>query len=238
VFTRNDVIPLHTGDVTFPATHPLASQQGAIYAFAIRTSNGVVLFETGVGYGNRFIDKHYQPVHRPLLDVLREHGVHRNDVQAVVNSHLHFDHCGGNPLFPGVPIHVQAAELKAAHEPYYTALEWVDFDGVRYEEHHGDYEIASGIQVLATTGHTVGHQSISLVTVEGRITLAGQAIYSRDECAYIEKNGSLPSDAPETSDAYLDSALRLIHMRPREMHFSHDSEVWRSDRRRLRRGSA
>src|SRR5206468_2305953 len=36
------------------------------------------------------------------------------DVACVVNTHLHYDHCGGNRLFPGVPIHVQARELADA----------------------------------------------------------------------------------------------------------------------------
>jgi glyoxylase-like metal-dependent hydrolase (beta-lactamase superfamily II) len=229
LLTRHDVIPIHTGDVTFPGWHPMAGEHGGVFAFAIRNSNGVVLFETGVGWGNAFIDKHYQPAHRPLLEVLGEHGVHRDDVQAIVNSHLHFDHCGGNPLFPGVPIHAQTSELTAAHAPYYTALEWVDFPGARYEEHDGDYKIADGMQVLATSGHTVGHQAISLPTADGGIILAGQAIYSRDECAYIEQNGKLPPDAPAENEqaAYLGSALRLIRMDPVELHFSHDGAVWR-----------
>src|SRR6266581_1168151 len=36
------------------------------------------------------------------------------DIACVINTHLHFDHCGGNRLFPGVPIHVQARELADA----------------------------------------------------------------------------------------------------------------------------
>lgn len=230
MFSPDDVIPIHTGRVTFPVSHPLAGQHGGIFAFAIRHGNGIILFETGIGWGNAYIDKHYQPVHRPLLEVLGEHGVHRDDVRGIVNSHLHFDHCGGNPLFPGVPIHVQAKELNAARAPYYTALEWVDFPDARYEEHDGDYEIAGGVQVLVTSGHTVGHQAISLPTTGGQIILAGQAIYSRDECAYIERNGRLPpGDPAEERASYLESALRLIRLHPVEMHFSHDSAVWRGE---------
>jgi glyoxylase-like metal-dependent hydrolase (beta-lactamase superfamily II) len=226
VITRDDVIPVHTGDVTFPRWHPLAGQQGGIFAFAIRNSNGVALFETGMGWGNAYLDKHYQPVHRPLLEVLGEHGVHRDDVYAIVNSHLHFDHCGGNPFFPGVPIQVQPQELEAAHGSNYTAIDWVDFPGASYTEHDGDYEIAEGIRVLATAGHTIGHQSVSLLTTDGQIVLAGQAIYSRDECAFIERNGKLPPDEPSEPGEYLHSALRLIRMNPLEIHFSHDSRVW------------
>ena len=38
------------------------------------------------------------------------------DVSLVVNTHLHFDHCGGNHLFAGLPIHVQRVEREAARE--------------------------------------------------------------------------------------------------------------------------
>jgi glyoxylase-like metal-dependent hydrolase (beta-lactamase superfamily II) len=37
------------------------------------------------------------------------------DIACVINTHLHFDHCGGNRLFPGVPIHAQARELAVGH---------------------------------------------------------------------------------------------------------------------------
>jgi glyoxylase-like metal-dependent hydrolase (beta-lactamase superfamily II) len=104
VLSIADVIPIHTGDVTFPRGHPLAGQEGGIYAFGVRHGTGAVLYETGVGWGNAYIDAHYQPAHRPLLEILAEHGLQKDDVRAIVNSHLHFDHCGGNLLFPGIPI--------------------------------------------------------------------------------------------------------------------------------------
>ena len=64
------------------------------------------------------------------------------DVTSVINTHLHFDHCGGNRLFPGVPIHVQARELADARSlDDYTIREWVDFDGATYVEHEGEVEL-------------------------------------------------------------------------------------------------
>jgi N-acyl homoserine lactone hydrolase len=72
------------------------------------------------------------------------------DVVCVVNTHLHFDHCGGNRLFGGTPIHVQRVEREAAREPGYTIPEWVEFDGATYVEHDGEAEIAPGVRVLPT----------------------------------------------------------------------------------------
>ena len=68
----------------------------------------------------------------------------------VVNTHLHFDHCGGNRLFAGLPIHVQARELEDARtQDDYTIREWVDFPGATYAEHDGEVEILPGRQARA-----------------------------------------------------------------------------------------
>src|SRR5438045_6453613 len=75
------------------------------------------------------------------------------DVASVINTHLHFDHCGGNRLFPGVPIHVQARELADARSLHdYTIREWVDFDGATYVEHVGEVELLPGIRLLPAPG--------------------------------------------------------------------------------------
>ncbi|HEX7310468.1 MAG TPA: N-acyl homoserine lactonase family protein [Gaiellaceae bacterium] len=100
------------------------------------------------------------------------------DVVCVINTHLHFDHCGGNRLFAGTPIHVQRIERAAAREPDYTIAEWVEFDGATYFEHEGEAEIAPGVRVLPTPGHTAGHQSVLVETGDGLVVLAGDVGYT------------------------------------------------------------
>src|SRR4029078_10611177 len=51
----------------------------------------------------------------PRLDPLSEQDFDLAGIDIVVNTHLHFDHCGGNHLFAGKPIYVQRRELGAAH---------------------------------------------------------------------------------------------------------------------------
>jgi N-acyl homoserine lactone hydrolase len=71
------------------------------------------------------------------------------DIACVINTHLHFDHCGGNRLFPGVPIHVQARELADARTlDDYTIRRWVNFDGATYVEHEGEVALLPGIRLL------------------------------------------------------------------------------------------
>jgi glyoxylase-like metal-dependent hydrolase (beta-lactamase superfamily II) len=227
--SMDDVLPLHLARVTFPDFHPLRGQTGEVMGFAIRHPGGIILFDTGIGAGNGFIDRHYQPTRHSLEAALERHDHRLADVVAIVNSHLHFDHCGNNPLFPGVPIYAQRGELDAARRPLYTVPDWIDFPGAEYRLIDGEERVAAGVRIVATPGHTSGHQSLVLDGASGGdpIVLAGQAIYSRAEYDHIDRYGSLPDDDPPPDDpAYLVSATQLIELRPRRVHFSHDVEVW------------
>jgi hypothetical protein len=69
----------------------------------------------------------------PRLSPLNEQDFDLAGIEIVVNTHLHFDHCGGNHLFAGKPIYVQRRELDdALTEDEYTIREWVEAPGVRY----------------------------------------------------------------------------------------------------------
>src|SRR4051812_13445172 len=176
-----DVLPLHLADITFPEWHPLRGQTGAVLAFALRHPTGLILFETGIGSGSQLIDDLYEIDRRDIDTELQAHDHRLADVRLVVNSHLHFDHCGNNHRFPHVPIYVQAAEYRAAHEPHYTVPEWFEFDAANYVVIEGDSRVASGVRVLSTPGHSPGHQSLVFETADGLVALAGQAIYSKAE---------------------------------------------------------
>ncbi len=104
-------------------------------------------------------------------------GVIPRDVVCVINTHLDFDHCGGNRLFPGIPIHVQRAELEAAKPPRYL-VEWIEFEGANYIEHDGEAEILPGVRVVPTPGHSPGHQSVLVDTDDGLVVVAGDVGYT------------------------------------------------------------
>ena len=225
-----DVLPMLLATVVFPEFHPLAGQRGDVLGFAIRRATGdggLVLYDTGIGEGSGLIDRFYQPIRRPLADALADHGYGLDDITAVVNSHLHFDHCGNNPLLPGIPIYAQTVELDLARTtPRYTVPDWIDFPGAEYRPIDGDHRLASDVRIIATPGHTGGHQSLVVDGVDGPIVLAGQAIYSRGECERIAEDGNLLEVDESDPDAYRASASRLLELRPRRVHFSHDAEVW------------
>jgi glyoxylase-like metal-dependent hydrolase (beta-lactamase superfamily II) len=66
-----------------------------------------------------FINEVYRPEVTPLVAALNGAGIDERDVLAIVNTHLHFDHCGQNSQLPA-PIWVQAAEVAAAQAPMFT----------------------------------------------------------------------------------------------------------------------
>jgi N-acyl homoserine lactone hydrolase len=164
---------VYVADVTkLPPSHPLTHGY-AVYAYLIHHPDGAILVDTGIGSGMKRLEDLYAPVVHPWL-------FDAGSVVGVVNTHLHFDHCGRNADFPSVPVYVQADEVAAARAPRYTIPEWADVDNPRMVALSGDCEIAPGVRVLATPGHTPGHQSV-LVDSDPPALIVGQAAFDADE---------------------------------------------------------
>jgi N-acyl homoserine lactone hydrolase len=144
-----------------------------VFVHTIDHPDGLVLVDTGMIDSLPELDEEWGPVPHPLSGEL----VSR--VALVINTHLHFDHCGGNRVFAGTPIHVQARELADARsQPDYTVPAWVDFDGATYVEHDGEAEVLPGIRLLPTPGHTDGHQAVLVDTDDGLVVLGGDVAYT------------------------------------------------------------
>jgi N-acyl homoserine lactone hydrolase len=218
--TRIEV--LQVADFVHPDGSPLGGRPGTVMAYAVIHPDGVLLFDTGIGFGNAEIEQQYRPVVRDLHDLLRAGGIEADDVLAIANSHLHFDHCGQNAAFPGRPIHVQSREYEAAQRPDYTIPEWVTFPGSHYQLVDGEMELLPGVRLVATPGHTPGHQSMLVDGAEGRTVIVGQAVYTRAEWA----GSGDPADSGYTSawdrEAYGRSVQMLRDFRPDAVLFGHD----------------
>lgn len=111
------ISPVLLSEVVLPAYHPRAGAACLVFGFVIHHAEGPVLVDTGVGTDHPEIDHLFAPVHHPIEGALAAVGVELSDVRMVINSHLHFDHCGSNRLFPGVPLVVQQAEFREARQP-------------------------------------------------------------------------------------------------------------------------
>ena len=145
---------------------------------------GPILIDTGAGnkedakfhdiYG---VENAGSPGPTCLEDGLRAVGVRPEDVVLVINSHLHFDHAGGNttrdedgrirPTFVNARYVVQGGEYRyATHTNERTAGSYFNHNFVPIDEAglfdfvNGEKEIVAGIRLLPTPGHTPHHQSI------------------------------------------------------------------------------
>jgi glyoxylase-like metal-dependent hydrolase (beta-lactamase superfamily II) len=191
-----------------------------VYAYLVMTDTEVLLVDTGVGEGNAYIERKYAPHRTSVAEALARFGLETTDVNLVVNSHLHFDHCGNNRLFPDAEIFVQADELAIAHSPRYTVVEWFDFPGARLHAVAGDLKIGSGIRLLSTPGHTPGHQSVLIETADGNVLIAAQAAYTADE---YQRGGDPAEQAHHGLEAqYLQSISQLKSVAATHVYFSHD----------------
>ena len=159
-----------------------------ITCYLIRTTDAVILFDTGLSPRAvpglmrndsmaRFTDEDLL-VHR--LDVL---GLEADNVDLVVLSHLHYDHAGGAALFPKSELVAQRDEYAYAHNPapffapfYYRKN--FDMPGYRWRLLDGDSELVPGVTALRTDGHTPGHQSLLVhLPDSGPVILSGDCCY-------------------------------------------------------------
>ncbi|MER7752065.1 N-acyl homoserine lactonase family protein [Kitasatospora sp. NPDC097643] len=199
-----------------------------VLAYLVRRPEGLLLFDTGIGGGDPETEAHYRPVRRPLPEALAACGVSIADIDLVVNCHLHFDHCGGNPLLAGTPVLVQATELATAQRGDYTIDALVDFPGAAYRALDGEAEVWPGVRVLPTPGHTDGHQSLVVERPDGgAVVLAGQAYDFASEFgqAVLARRAAHEGVAAPLPGyrAWLD---RLAEYGPHRVLFAHDYALW------------
>ncbi len=221
----DDILTLDMGRFRFAADEPLAGEVGAVVAYVVRHPGGILLFDTGFGFGDDGLDARYQIEARRIGDALADVGLTTDDVTTVVNCHLHVDHAGQNGAFPGIPIFAQPAEWEVAHTTDHTILEWIDTPGADYRLVAGDHEPVEGIRIVATPGHTPGHQSLVVRTSAGSVVLAGQAMYSPGEWLGDPTAREGRSRAPDVG-SYDRSIDRLRMVTPVGVRFAHDRETW------------
>lgn len=212
--------------VRLPESHPAASRGDPVpvYGYLIRHPDGPIVVDTGVGHGNDFIDEAYRPERLGLAEALNAFQVDVADVVAVVNSHLHFDHCGQNgQLYGGrTRFYVQRAEVDSVTaDPFYTVAEWALGPRDTRIELDGDEVIAEGVRVLATPGHTVGHQSVVIEGAGHRVVIGAQVVWHADEFDDEVASAANVDPVEELQTAAIESIRRLKALAPRVVHFSH-----------------
>lgn len=153
--------------------------------FVLRGGGRTILFDCGPAGPAAASTKNHRPVAGlvSLPDALASIGLAPDDVDAVVLSHLHWDHSYNLELFRTQPIYVQKEELRYAIAPLpsqYAACnvhrgnglpQWLaGYENFRLVE--GDRTIAEGLRLVTLPGHTPGLQGLLADTEDGPYLLA------------------------------------------------------------------
>lgn len=170
----------------------------ALNCLLVRSQGKTILIDTGLG--NKLSEEAalqwgLEREAGGLIENLASLGVAPDDVDIVINTHLHADHCAGNtrliggeaqPTFPRAEYWVQRMEWAEASHPDARTR------GTYFEENyspllaqgrlkllHGDTRVTDGVHCVVTPGHTRGHQSILLQDGDWRgLFVADMASYS------------------------------------------------------------
>jgi len=84
-----------------------------VHGFVVTHPGGAVLVDTGVGGPDEMLSD-WRVVNRSVADALAELDMTPGDIGQVINTHLHFDHCGQNAVFRHAPFYVEGAEVSRA----------------------------------------------------------------------------------------------------------------------------
>jgi glyoxylase-like metal-dependent hydrolase (beta-lactamase superfamily II) len=150
---------------------------------AIRRPRGSITL-VDVGIGGEGSPAGWAPLPGRLVEALGEAGMGVADVDTVVLTHLHEDHCGGvvdgagYPVFGNARHVVQAAEVAAVREDptiWDYAVGPLRAAGL-LDEVEGSVELSTGIAVFPTPGHTVGHQSVVVAAGDDEVVVTGDVL--------------------------------------------------------------
>jgi glyoxylase-like metal-dependent hydrolase (beta-lactamase superfamily II) len=232
------------GHLTIPAGFLLEGAKGRVRvpvpAYLIVHPRGRVLFDSGLNLqalsdaasymgpqGLRYTTLHFEQGDAvgARLEAL---SVAPHEITHVVNSHLHYDHAGGNAQLPDADVIVQRREWEHARalpddDPGYRKL---DFEtGQRVRPIDGEHDLFGDGTVVCfpTYGHTPGHQSLRVRTARGEFVLCGDACYLRRSLDELHAPGVIADRA-----AALDVLRGFQRMQAAgaRIMFGHDPEFW------------
>jgi len=186
-----------------------------------------ILVETGIGtmIPEKFLKFYAVDRKQGLVQSLKDLGIKPDDIHYVINTHLHFDHCGGNtlrkaageiaPAFPMARYVIQKEEWRYGLEPKYrdrvsyfqdTFAPLSDHDRLQLAE--GDEEVVPGVSVTRTPGHTAHHQGVKVQSGGQTLFFFGDAVPTSAHVglSYIASYDLYPVRTLETKKRILNQA--------------------------------
>jgi len=148
-----------------------------IYVFVLKGGDRSILVDTGLEEFAAPPDVEEKCGFRILEfeEAIATAGLTPQTVDIIIHTHLHNDHCENDHKCGNAEIYVQKSEYEFLRNPhpvdhrYYPDI----LDGLNVIQVEGDVEIAEGVQVIFSPGHTVGGQSVAINTAKGRAIITG-----------------------------------------------------------------
>jgi glyoxylase-like metal-dependent hydrolase (beta-lactamase superfamily II) len=192
------IYPLKVGEFLKMEQSTLVYQMGQgikekapIVVFVIKGNGRNILVDSGPCDAESAC-KNHQPTIRPkemeILNALKSIDLAPEDIDFVVLTHLHWDHCQNLGLFPGKKIYVQRIEVSYAINPlpaHYVAYEaaelglespWIPYRG-QFEYVDGDKTLMEGLKLVFLPGHSPGFQGVLVDTTGGKYLVASDFIH-------------------------------------------------------------
>ena len=184
--------PLHLGTITrhkdsfmFKIGYGV-SMDLPILAFYIEGADKKILVDTGGSDPKDPLEAklrgpYVREKDQEIINALKNKvGVNPEEIDIVINNHLHWDHCAGNDFFPNAEFIVQKKELESALNPVppFLSIAYIRkcLEEIRYTTIEGDKEIVKGVSVIFAPGHTEGLQGVLVEAQDNRYFLAGDCV--------------------------------------------------------------
>jgi glyoxylase-like metal-dependent hydrolase (beta-lactamase superfamily II) len=158
------------------------------YVWLIVSGGRTIVVDTG--FDQRGAELRKREITRPVGEGLRAFGVDLEAVEDVIITHLHYDHCGNDGLFPNARYHLQEVEMAYAtgrcmcHPFVRVPFEVEDVVAMvrrvyagRVAFHDGADEIVPGVTVHHIGGHSRGLQAVRVKTRRGYVVLASDVAH-------------------------------------------------------------
>lgn len=234
------VVPKTLWEKKFPADKKNRIKL-ALNSILIKTAKELILVETGIGgdLDPKFYD-YYSVERKPgLVLSLEKLGYQAEDIDLVVNTHLHFDHCGGNtsrnekgedaPTFPKARYIIQKGEWEyALHPSERDKASYLEQNFLPLEKHgllqlvDGNKEISEGVEVIVVPGHTSRHQCLKVSTGGKVFFFLGDLVptSAHVRLSYIMSYDIFPQQTLENKRKYFEQAIEEDWI----LAFNHDPE--------------
>lgn len=207
-----------------------------VYSVLIEHPDGLMMFDTG--YDLELVnavlpfEQPQQTAEQTLPAQLEKCGFKTSDVGVLINSHLHFDHVGGNKHLTEATTYLHELELREARTPepferFGYADKSFDHPAAKFELLSGDVQLADGIHLFHTPGHTVGHYSL-LVELEDSHPLLFMADVSYTEAAFAADQQAGFHNNPVDGVRSIRRCKRLAKEWGAEVIFTHDMEIFQT----------